>query len=43
MLNVSDVYQFDSKIKFDAVLCLQNGLSAIKGSANRLVEIAMGC
>ena len=41
-LSVLDIYQFDSKIKFDAVLCLQNGLSAIKGSANRLVEIAMG-
>ena len=40
-LSVSDVYQFDSKVKFDAVLCLQNGLSAIKGNADRLVETAV--
>ncbi len=40
-LHVLDVYQFDEENQYDAVLCLQNGLSAIKGDTSRLIEIAM--
>lgn len=40
-LSVADVYQFDSQIKFDAVLCLQNGISALKGNSDNLIEISM--
>ncbi len=41
-LSVLNVLELDGKMKFDAVLCLQNGLSAIKGNSGRLVEIATG-
>ena len=40
-LSVADIYKFDNGRKYDAVLCLQNGLSAIKGNDLKLVEIAL--
>ena len=40
-LSVADVYKFKSDIEYDAVLCLQNGISAFKGNADKLIEIAM--
>ncbi len=40
-LSVADAYKFDNDMEYDAVLCLQNGLSAIKGNDLKLVEIAL--
>ncbi len=40
-LTVLDAYNFHSDLEYDAVLCLQNGLSSFKGQATKLVEISM--
>lgn len=41
-LSVADVYQFDSGTeKYDSVLCLQNGLSAIKGDVKELIDLSL--
>ena len=39
-LEVMDGHHLDFRDEFDAVLCLQNGLSAMKGEASRIVS---GC
>ena len=38
MLKVMDVHQLAFDCQFDVVLCLQNGLSAIKGEALNVVQ-----
>ncbi len=40
-LNVLDVFKFDNDLEYDAVLCLQNGISAFKGEVAKLIEISM--
>lgn len=40
-LDVMNAYDLNYKERFDVVLCLQNGISAIKGNHNRLVECAI--
>jgi len=40
-LEVMDAYNMNFKEQFDITLCLQNGISAIKGNHNRLVECAV--
>ncbi len=40
-LKMEDAYKFTSDIQYDAVLCLQNALSAFKGKDTHLVDIAL--
>lgn len=40
-LEVMDAYALPFRDRFDAVLCLQNGLSAIKGSREALADAAL--
>ena len=40
-LKTLDVYKLDKDSEYDAVLCLQNGISAFKGRDLELIDIAM--
>ena len=40
-VQAADAYNLAFNSEFDMVLCLQNGLSAIKGSAERLITVCM--
>jgi 2-polyprenyl-6-hydroxyphenyl methylase/3-demethylubiquinone-9 3-methyltransferase len=40
-LEAKNAYNLDFREEFDAVLCLQNALSALKGEASNLLEISL--